>query len=504
MSIWGKSTGGSGGGIEEAPVDGNQYARKDAAWAAIVAASYSRVNTFANLPSASSATDEIYVVISASGLWPFNRKPAGMYYSNGTSWEYMSAYPELLKDVNFGIQNGTDLTKIFKFDASGITTETTATLTVPNKNGTLAMLDDIPTVTLNTAYINGNLITTSVTDGAVTIKNGTASGSNSVLTILNNADETTASFVGDGTLTCTNVSGMNTGDQTATTVPFTPYGELDSTNVQDALEEVDGLLIDKATQFPGICATTPITANDISIDYTTRVLTIIPPLGYFHFFTDGNGVVTHHVKTGNVSFPAFTDTSGIWNFYFNNAGDPIVAQGTFPSFSQIAAVYRLFWNNTLTGSAKSVVESIETHLNTISASDHQWKHTQGTIWRTGGEIINNALTTGLPNADGRNTCVSVTDVTNIDDNLEYTVLNNTSGLVFTQDLGNTNAGALTSSNSGQFIISYRDAAGLIELLPATRFPFPFNATTNHPEYITTLGVRTSVTSSYYFVVYGGI
>ena len=39
----------------------------------------------------------------------------------------------------------------------------------------------------------------------------------------------------------------------------------------------------KATQFPGISAETPIGLQDISINYTTRVVTITPPLGYFHY-----------------------------------------------------------------------------------------------------------------------------------------------------------------------------------------------------------------------------
>lgn len=47
------------------------------------------------------------------------------------------------KDSMTRIANASDVTKIVKFDASGITTGTTRTLTVPNKNGTIACLSDI-------------------------------------------------------------------------------------------------------------------------------------------------------------------------------------------------------------------------------------------------------------------------------------------------------------------------------------------------------------------------
>lgn len=42
------------------------------------------------------------------------------------------------------IRNKDDNTKLMKFSLAGLTTATVRTLTVPNKNGTLAMLDDIP------------------------------------------------------------------------------------------------------------------------------------------------------------------------------------------------------------------------------------------------------------------------------------------------------------------------------------------------------------------------
>lgn len=42
-----------------------------------------------------------------------------------------------------------------------------------------------------------------------------------------------------GTFTSTNLSGTNTGDQTAATLPFTPYGGLGGSNVQAVLQELE-------------------------------------------------------------------------------------------------------------------------------------------------------------------------------------------------------------------------------------------------------------------------
>lgn len=50
--------------------------------------------TFAGLPSASSHTDELWRVTSASGVWPVNRKAAGIYESDGTNWNYVTDYTE--------------------------------------------------------------------------------------------------------------------------------------------------------------------------------------------------------------------------------------------------------------------------------------------------------------------------------------------------------------------------------------------------------------------------
>jgi len=266
-------------------------------------------------------------------------------------------------------------------------------------------------------------------------------------------------------------------------------------------ETVFNALSLKQTRFAGICATTPIGAEDISIDYLTRVLTITPPLGYFRFFVDGDGYVTKFEKTGPITFPAFTDISGIWYFYFDVDGEPVVTQTPWVDFDTVVVIYRILWNSSLLGSAKSVVENIETHVNTVSAIDHAWKHKYGTIWYSGFDSIHNAIIAGTPNVDGRNTVISLTTGSNIDDNLLYTIRNGIDIEQWKQDMGVVTAGTLTSLNSGLFKVRYSDVGGLVYSLPSTRFPFPWDSVTNRPQYITTSGVRTLVTNGYFFVTY---
>ena len=328
-----------------------------------------------------------------------------------------------------------------------------------------------------------------------------------------------------------------------------------------------------ANNFPGVDAQTPITNANISINTTTRVLTITPPLGYFNILVDGGGKTTKFRKTGNVDFPAFTDTSGTWYFYFDSTGTAITTQTpwTTADFPSTVLVYRLLWNKELfkftvtaatatmgdtytnnsstftvletisggttlickrttgtnnpqasgnlartTGagtnpivfsafseSVKAVAQYIEYHINDIPADTHQWMHLNGAIWGGGSGNFDAKYTTtaGTPNASGINTCVSLTTGTNIDDNLEYTVTNNTTGNPFTQDMGNITPASITFSNSGLFKIFTQDAGGLVSFLPATRFPFAWDVATNRPQTISVNGTRTLVPDNRWFVYF---
>ena len=259
-----------------------------------------------------------------------------------------------------------------------------------------------------------------------------------------------------------------------------------------------------ATNFTGIDAQTPITNANISINYTTRVLTITPPLGYFNIFIDGVGKIKKYRKT-TVNFPAFTDTSGMWYFYFDSTGTATVTQiaWTTADFTTAAPIYRILWNNTKTpGVEEAVAEYIEMHLNTISALDHQWYHLQGSIWAHGFDSSSNVLATGSPNADGRNAVIGLSTGTNVDDNLPYTITNTgTPANPWEQDLGNITPANLNATNSGMFAIFQQSVGGLFSYLPATRFPFSWNAGTNLPQYIDSTGTAQAVTNNNFFVYF---
>lgn len=258
-----------------------------------------------------------------------------------------------------------------------------------------------------------------------------------------------------------------------------------------------------ATGNPGIDATTPLTEANISIDTGTRVLSITPTGTHFNIFVDGGGKVTKIRKEGVINFPDFTDTSGTWFFYFDSAGVATTTQNpwTTDDFKSICPVYRIVWNSSLSGAAKLVAQYVEYHQNTISAADHVWYHLNGSIWEKGFTMVNNALTTGSPNADGRNTVIALTTGHNVDDNLDYLVTNSTGGLAWQQDLGNTTAASLNNTNSALFKIFVQDSSARVSFTTATRFPFAFNSGTNLPQYISSTGVATDVPNTNFFVYF---
>jgi hypothetical protein len=253
----------------------------------------------------------------------------------------------------------------------------------------------------------------------------------------------------------------------------------------------------RAMNFPGIAQETPIPASAISINYTSRVLTITPPLGYFYFFTYLAGVIRKWTKTGNVTFPAFTHTSGNWYFYFDAAGTAVTTQTPWTHFEVMTPIYRIIWNATLSVNSAAVCD-ISNYLvtleNSITSADRIWKHAFGSIWFDGVEPVHNALTSGAGAVSGTNTVFALTSGSILNDNLQFTVTNGTGSALWEQDLGNVTPALLTSSNSGLFYIRYQTAAGLTDTFIATRYPFSFSAG-NLIEYITATGTRIVPTST---------
>lgn len=260
-----------------------------------------------------------------------------------------------------------------------------------------------------------------------------------------------------------------------------------------------------ATGFPGISAETPIEAEDLSFDLDARTMTLTPPLGYFYLVTDGNGKSRQYRKDSAIEFPAWDNTTGIWYLYFDRDGDPITTQTPWEveDFEVIAPVQRFFWNALESGDDRIQSMGFECHLNDIPADTHEWMHLYGTVYSSGLDIASNVAASGTPAADGGDTVVSLSGGSIVDDNLTHTVTSGTGSALWEQDLGHLTPATLTALNSGLFpVLHYTGDSGVVETIPATRFPFPFgNNTANSPDYIQADGTISEVTNNYYFVVF---
>ena len=107
---------------------------------------YPQVNTYGELPSASSvSTGQIYVVRNSTGDYVLNRKSSGFYYSTGSVWRYLGETPDYFKSDNFQVYDATDTSKGIEFVTSGISTNVFRQLTVQDSDGTIAYLADLET-----------------------------------------------------------------------------------------------------------------------------------------------------------------------------------------------------------------------------------------------------------------------------------------------------------------------------------------------------------------------
>jgi len=127
--------------------------------------------------------------------------------------------------------------------ASGISTTAISGVTGTNVQTTLEGLKtliDVNTTSL-TSKMTGNTAITGATKTKITYDAKGLVTAGTDATTADIADSSNKRYVTDAQLsTLTNTSGINTGDQIALTVPVTPTGSLVSTNVQAALEELQG------------------------------------------------------------------------------------------------------------------------------------------------------------------------------------------------------------------------------------------------------------------------
>jgi hypothetical protein len=111
------------------------------------------VDTYADLPlDGTAALNSRWLVRNSSGVWPFpGYHQGGIYIRISTVGadrddDYLLAdtnFPDVFSDAAFTVYSDADATANAQLDLSGITTGQTRTLTVPDKSGTLAMLDDV-------------------------------------------------------------------------------------------------------------------------------------------------------------------------------------------------------------------------------------------------------------------------------------------------------------------------------------------------------------------------
>lgn len=113
--------------------------------------------TYALLESeviASEHSGEYWIVDTSTGSSIlFNRKEAGLYVSDGTTWNYSGIDIEYsLTDNNWFLADNGDSTKTMQFELDQLTTGNNVILTVPDYSGTLVVEDDL--VASNIEYDN--------------------------------------------------------------------------------------------------------------------------------------------------------------------------------------------------------------------------------------------------------------------------------------------------------------------------------------------------------------
>ena len=104
---------------------------------------YPKVSSFTELPTASSASGKIYVVLNSYGTYVLNRKPSGFYFSTGSEWRFLGDTPDFFKSSNFQVYDNVDTSKGVMFTTSGISTNVFRKLKVQNSDGTIAYLTDL-------------------------------------------------------------------------------------------------------------------------------------------------------------------------------------------------------------------------------------------------------------------------------------------------------------------------------------------------------------------------
>ncbi len=123
-------------------------------------ATYTTVNTWADLPLASLYPNRIFVVLTSTGVPLINRKLSGMWRSDGANWNYIGLNVNVFLDTEFQVYR--DANKSIKFDLQSATGNFTAY--APTRDFTLDRLEELGTTTDIEGIIKGRsgLIETAV------------------------------------------------------------------------------------------------------------------------------------------------------------------------------------------------------------------------------------------------------------------------------------------------------------------------------------------------------
>lgn len=111
---------------------------------------YPVVNTYADLPlpNTVSPPNNVYLVTTSTGTWPFNRKERGLWYSDGIIWSRLGDVTPIFVDDVFQIRDNIDVSKTLQFNVDLLTGPSLKYFQAGT--GTIAELSDIPTDYIST------------------------------------------------------------------------------------------------------------------------------------------------------------------------------------------------------------------------------------------------------------------------------------------------------------------------------------------------------------------
>jgi len=134
------------------------------------------VSIYADLPVATAVAGEFWMVLNPTGSrFLLNYKASGLYLSEAGVWRKINDAQILLNDNQFSVYNAIDNTKQIAFDASVIATATKRTATWPDKDGTVAMLSDIGSLSIGNYAQTANSATINTTGEQSIVGSGVGS-----------------------------------------------------------------------------------------------------------------------------------------------------------------------------------------------------------------------------------------------------------------------------------------------------------------------------------------